>query len=86
MERNIRAVLYQTCPDRVVDILEACGALDLGSNPSRGAKFFERPSENLFPKKVFLTLDMRSSPKGILKAMFLRGRRGNFFTKSSPVR
>lgn|GEM_PF-3099699 len=28
-------------PDRVVDILEDCGSLDLGSNPSRGANLFE---------------------------------------------
>ncbi len=28
------------CPGRVVDILEASGAFDLGSNPSRGVPFF----------------------------------------------
>ena len=26
------------CPDRVVDILEACGAFDPGSSPGRGVR------------------------------------------------
>ena len=29
--------LITSCPGRVVDILEACGAFDPGSNPGRGA-------------------------------------------------
>ena len=29
--------LMRRCPGRVVDILEACGAFDPGSNPGRGA-------------------------------------------------
>ena len=29
--------LMMRCPGRVVDILEACGAFDPGSNPGRGA-------------------------------------------------
>ena len=29
------------CPGRVVDILEACGAFDPGSNPGRGVLFYD---------------------------------------------
>ncbi len=31
-------VLSSQCPGRVVDILEACGAFDPGSNPGRGVR------------------------------------------------
>ncbi len=34
------------CPGRVVDILEACGAFDPGSNPGRGALFSRFFREN----------------------------------------
>ena len=33
-------VLSSQCPGRVVDILEACGAFDPGSNPGRGVIFW----------------------------------------------
>ena len=43
-----RQVLYGFGPGRVVDILEASGAFDLGSNPSRGV-----PSPFIFKRKRY---------------------------------
>ena len=40
----------EQCPDRVADILEACGALDPGSSPGRDVFF-------VFPKRIIPYLE-----------------------------
>jgi hypothetical protein len=43
----------RSCPDRVVDILEACGALDLSSSLSRDVKFISELPVFLFLQFYF---------------------------------
>lgn len=43
----------RSCPDRVVDILEACGALDLSSSLSRDVKFILSCTFSLFSSFSF---------------------------------
>ena len=40
----------EQCPDRVADILEACGALDPGSSPGRDVLL-------VFPKRIITHLE-----------------------------
>lgn len=53
-----------SCPDRVVDILEACGALDLSSSLSRDVHF----SSFLYP--LFDLLQLFSLGDAILITIF----------------
>jgi hypothetical protein len=49
-------ILRELCPDRVADILEACGALDPGSSPGRDAFLsFDYPIGN-FSNRSFVAL------------------------------
>jgi hypothetical protein len=61
--------LIRSCPGRVVDILEACGAFDPGSSPGRGVLNFGIDSAPIFFDHLAIQCNMRAN---IIKLCDLR--------------